>query len=302
MNRYWILCLAVLTLFFFSACGGAEENTEAQPAESSQGEAAQKPEASEPDQAEEPAAQDAETAPSETPDEPPAAEAEPAEKESPPASATASRPAPPAKADKPKPAPPKPSGPHPGLLDPSLANETAPDLFQARLETTKGDVVVEVHREWAPRGADRFYNLVKIGYFQDIAYFRVVGGFMAQFGIHGDPNVSAKWRSAGFADDPVKHSNLRGTITFATSGPNSRTVQLFINYTDRNAGLDGQGFSPFGQVISGMEVVDSLYNGYGDGPPSGPGPDQGQIQKQGNAYLKANFPNLDYIKKATLVN
>src|SRR5208283_438514 len=132
---------------------------------------------------------------------------------------------------------------------------------------------------------------------KDIAFFRVIPGFMCQFGIHGDPNVSAKWREATIADDPVKGSNTRGTITFATAGPNTRTTQLFINFAD-NTGLDGQGFSPFGKVTKGMDVVDKINGEYGDGPPWGKGPNQGRVQAEGNSYLKKDFPNLDYIKSA----
>jgi peptidyl-prolyl cis-trans isomerase A (cyclophilin A) len=187
------------------------------------------------------------------------------------------------------------------LLDPSKATEHALATFRVKLETTKGPVVLEVVRDWAPNGADRFYNLVKIGFYNDVAFFRVIDGFMAQFGIHGDPKVAAKWREARIADDPVKQSNLRGFVSFATAGPNTRTTQLFINYADRNAQLDRSGFAPFARVIQGMEVVDSLYSGYGEGAPNGAGPNQGLVQMQGNAYLRANFPKLDYIKTATIV-
>jgi peptidyl-prolyl cis-trans isomerase A (cyclophilin A) len=159
--------------------------------------------------------------------------------------------------------------------------------------------VVEVHRDWAPRGADRFYNLVKNGFFDNARFFRVIEGFMVQFGINGDPNIAAVWRDADIKDDPVKQSNQRGTITFATAGPNTRTTQVFINFGD-NAALDGQGFSPFGKVVSGMEVVDKLYGGYGEGAPNGNGPDQGLVQSQGNAYLEQDFPKLDFIKTATI--
>ncbi len=300
MSRYWIFCLAVLALVLLGACGGGEENSAQQPAQSSQ---AQKPEEQQADQ-QDPEADKAEAAPPETPEEEPADEPEPAKKDPPPPTASGARPAPPAKADKPKPAPAKPAGPHPALLDPSLANETAPDQFRVHFETTKGDFIVEVHRDWSPRGADRFYNLVRIGYFQEIAFFRVLRGFMAQFGIHGDPSVNRLWSNANIKDDPVKQSNQRSFVSFAKTGlPNSRSVQFFINYGDneQKAALDRQGFSPFGQVVSGMEVVDSLYNGYGEGAPRGPGPHQGMLQQQGNAYLKANFPKLDYVKKATLV-
>jgi peptidyl-prolyl cis-trans isomerase A (cyclophilin A) len=185
--------------------------------------------------------------------------------------------------------------------DPAKATAKAPDTFKVNLDTTKGPVVIEVVRAWSPNGADRFYNLVKQGFYTDIAFFRVIEGFMAQFGIHGDPAVSAKWRNAKIPDDPVKQSNLRGFVSFAMAGPNTRTTQLFINYADRNKQLDGMGFSPFGRVISGMENVDNLYSGYGEGAPRGQGPDQGMVQTQGNAYLKKNFPHLDYIKSATIV-
>src|SRR5262249_42635706 len=140
---------------------------------------------------------------------------------------------------------------------------------------------------------------VKHGFYNDVRFFRVLTDFMAQFGISGDPNLSAQWRNARIADDPVKQSNKRGYITFATAGPNTRTTQVFINFGDNN-GLDSQGFSPFGQVVTGMNVVDSLYNGYGEGAPGGRGPDQGRIQAEGNAYLTKSFPKLDYVKKATI--
>jgi peptidyl-prolyl cis-trans isomerase A (cyclophilin A) len=188
----------------------------------------------------------------------------------------------------------------PGYADPGKLTEKAPEQFKAQFDTTKGKFTVEVTRSLAPNGADRFYNLVKSGYFTDIAFFRVISGFMVQFGIHGDPAVAAKWRAANIPDDPVKGSNTRGAITFATAGPNTRTTQLFISFGD-NSPLDRQGFSPFGKVTEGMDVVDRIYSGYGEGAPSGRGPDQGLTQMQGNAYLKKEFPNLDYIKSATIV-
>ena len=185
-------------------------------------------------------------------------------------------------------------------LTPSAATATAPATYKVKMETTKGDFVIEVHRDWSPLGADRFYNLVKLGYFTDIAFFRVVNGFMVQFGIHGDPAVNQKWRGATFKDDPsTKHSNTRGTITFATAGPDMRTTQVFINYGN-NSRLDSMGFTPFGKVVSGMKVVDAIEGSYGEGAPEGHGPSQDRIQTQGNAYLKASFPKLDYIKRATL--
>ena len=180
------------------------------------------------------------------------------------------------------------------LLNPSLANEKAPAEFKVKFRTSKGEFTIESKREWAPLGADRFYNLVKIGYFTDVAFFRVIEGFMAQFGIHGDPTVSAKWREANIQDDPVIKSNKRGYISYAMAGPNTRTTQFFINFGN-NANLDSMGFSPFGKVIEGMEVVDSIYSGYGEGAPSGRGPGQGQIQSRGNEYLKKDFSQLDYI-------
>lgn len=186
------------------------------------------------------------------------------------------------------------------LTDPSKLTEKAPESFKVKFETTKGNFTVEVTRSLAPNGADRFYNLVRSGYFKDVAFFRVIAGFMCQFGIHGDPKVSAAWREASIPDDPVKASNTRGAVTFATAGPNTRTTQLFINFGN-NSRLDGMGFAPFGKVVEGMDVVDKINNEYGEGAPRGRGPDQGRVQKEGNAYLKKDFPNLDYIKSATIV-
>jgi len=180
------------------------------------------------------------------------------------------------------------------LLHPDTLNAKAPELFDVKFETTRGDFVVAVHRAWAPLGADRFYNLVKSGFFTSEAFFRVVPGFVVQFGLSPDPAVNRAWRSADIKDDPVKESNKRGTITFATAGPNTRTTQLFINFAD-NSGLDRQGFAPFGLVTSGMDVVDKIYSGYGQQP------DQGAITAQGSAYLQQNFPKLDTIKSATVV-
>jgi peptidyl-prolyl cis-trans isomerase A (cyclophilin A) len=186
-----------------------------------------------------------------------------------------------------------------GLANPAALKEQAPPVYKVDFDTTKGPFVIEVHRDWAPNGADRFYNLVKNGFFDDDRFFRVVEGFMVQFGINGDPKVSAVWREARIKDDPVRISNKRTFVTFATAGPNTRTTQVFISYGN-NSNLDGQGFAPFGQVVSGMKVVDSLYSGYGEGAPGGRGPDQTKVQAEGNAYLGSAFPNLDYIKKATI--
>jgi peptidyl-prolyl cis-trans isomerase A (cyclophilin A) len=185
------------------------------------------------------------------------------------------------------------------LGDPSSLNEKAPPVYKAKFDTSKGTFVIEVHRDWSPNGADRFYNLVKNGYYNDVRFFRVIDGFMVQFGISGNPDLSAVWREARIPDDKVKESNQRGYVSFATAGPGTRTTQVFINFGD-NAGLDGQGFSPFGQVVSGMDVVDALYKGYGEGAPRGRGPDQGRMQTEGNAYLMTDFPKLDYVKKATI--
>lgn len=189
------------------------------------------------------------------------------------------------------------------LKNPAALKETAPAKFNANFDTSAGTFVVTVHRDWAPHGADRFYNLVKNGFFDDARFFRVVQGFMVQFGIHGDPAVAAAWRGATLPVDPVKQSNRRGYITYAMgggpTGPSTRTTQVFISFGD-NSFLDKDGFAPFGQVTTGMNVVDKIYSGYGEGAPSGRGPDQGRIQAQGNAYLMKSFPKLDYIKKATI--
>jgi len=186
------------------------------------------------------------------------------------------------------------------LRTPSALTEKAPETFKVKLDTSKGPVVIDVHRDWSPIGADRFYNLVKNGFYDDTRFFRVLDGFMAQIGINGNPSVQSSWRSATIQDDPVKESNKRGFVTFAKSGaPNSRSTQIFVNYRD-NTNLDKQGFAPFGQVTSGMDVVDKLYSGYGEGAPSGRGPEQGRIQAEGNAYLVKDFPKLDYVKKATI--
>jgi peptidyl-prolyl cis-trans isomerase A (cyclophilin A) len=186
------------------------------------------------------------------------------------------------------------------LMAPATLAEKAPDAFNVKFETSKGDFVVEVNRDWAPNGADRFYNLVRNGYYDDCRFFRIVPNFVVQFGINGDPSLNAVWQKANIQDDPVKKSNTAGYLTFATAGKNTRTTQLFINLRD-NTGLDGQGFSPFARVSSGMDVVNKLYAGYGEGAPRGAGPDQGRIQSEGNSYLMKDFGQLDYIKKATVM-
>jgi peptidyl-prolyl cis-trans isomerase A (cyclophilin A) len=185
------------------------------------------------------------------------------------------------------------------LMNPADVKEQAPAEFKANFDTSAGAFVIEVHREWAPNGADRFYNLVKRGFYDGTRFFRVIPGFMAQFGIHGDPSLSTVWRAARIPDDPVKQSNKKGMITFATAGPGTRTTQLFINLVD-NDGLDKSGFAPFGRVSSGMAVVEKLFGGYGEGAPRGNGPDQGRTQMEGNKYLESDFPKLDYIKSATI--
>jgi peptidyl-prolyl cis-trans isomerase A (cyclophilin A) len=188
------------------------------------------------------------------------------------------------------------------LLQPRspLMTKTAPATFKVKFETSQGDFVVESQREWAPLGVDRFYNLVKNGYYDGVCFFRVISGFMAQFGIHGDPKVSAAWRQERIQDDPVKQSNKRGYISYAMAGPSTRTTQLFINYAD-NSKLDQLGFAPIGRVVEGMDVVDRLYAGYGEGAPQGKGPNQGRLQTEGNAYLTKDFLQLDCIKKATII-
>ena len=199
--------------------------------------------------------------------------------------------------------PKEPAPPANPLLNPASPemNQTAPDTYKARFETSKGAFTIAVTRDWSPAGADRFYNLVKNGYYTDCRFFRVMEGFMAQVGMHGDPNINAVWSNAGIPDDPVKMGNKRGRVTFAKRGsPNSRTVQFFINFRDNDA-LDGQGFAAFGEVVEGMDVVDALYAGYGEGAPRGNGPAQNQIAAGGNKFLIENFPQLDYIKSASIV-
>ncbi len=195
-----------------------------------------------------------------------------------------------------------PPSPTPGaaLSSPTTPDAAAPESFRVEFETTKGEFTVEVTRAWAPRGADRFHRLVTEGYFTDIRFFRVLPGFMAQFGLSGDPALNARMDSMRISDDPVAQSNKRGTLTFATAGPNTRSNQLFINYGD-NVRLDEMGFSPLGRVVDGMDVVDALYGEYGEGVPNGAGPSQDSIAKKGNEYLQRAFPRLDHIKSAAIV-
>jgi len=180
------------------------------------------------------------------------------------------------------------------------AAEQAPATYKVKFDTSKGAFTVQVTRAWAPQGADRFYSMAKSGFFDDVRFFRVVTGFMVQFGINGNPATQAKWRDTPIKDDPVTQSNKRGYITFATAGPNTRTTQVFINFAD-NSNLDSMGFAPFGRVIQGMEIVDALNAEYGEGAPRGRGPDQSRLQREGNAYLAKDYPRMDYVKKATIV-
>jgi peptidyl-prolyl cis-trans isomerase A (cyclophilin A) len=184
--------------------------------------------------------------------------------------------------------------------DKSAIASPAPDSFKVAFETSKGNFTVVAHRDWAPLGVDRFYHLVRLGFYDETRFFRVLSGFMAQFGVNGDPRVNAAWEPLRLEDDPVKQKNLRGMVTFAMGGPNTRTTQLFINYGD-NTNLDAMGFAPVAQVTDGMAVVDSLYANYGEGAPDGGGPDQGRIAAEGNAYLQKSFPLLDFIRRARVV-
>ena len=182
----------------------------------------------------------------------------------------------------------------PNLLNPNSLRAKAPDVFKVKMTTTKGDVIIQINRGWAPMGADRFYNLIRGGYYKDAAFFRVIPGFVAQFGIAARPDVTAVWEKARLIDDRVLQSNKRGTVVFATAGPNTRTTQIFINYRD-NTPLDTQGFAPFGEVVEGMDVVDKFFSGYGEAP------DQGRITMFGKPYLDKSFPNLDRIVTAVVM-
>ena len=275
MIRVQMLMMCLFAVALLCACSSSEEVTETEPPETTE-EGSEEPEVMEES--------------GEEPEEPAEDETEPAEGAGVPVKSAP-------KADEET----RPGAPNPALLDPRQASGQAPDFFKVRFNTTKGDFVVDVHREWCPRGTDRFYNLVNIGFFSDVAFFRVLEGFVAQFGISGDPQISRVWDSARIPDDPVTQSNVRGSITFATAGPNTRTTQFFINFKD-NSSLDGMGFSPFGQVVDGMEVVDSLHAEYGEGAPRGSGPSQAQIKSRGNSYLKDGFPKLDYIKSVKVIS
>jgi peptidyl-prolyl cis-trans isomerase A (cyclophilin A) len=185
----------------------------------------------------------------------------------------------------------------------AVRHVTAPAEYKVLLQTTKGDVVILVHREWSPLGADHFYELVRAGYYNNNAFFRAIKNFVVQFGMNGDPKVTARWSDHPIKDDPSpKVPNKTGSVVFAqTSQPNSRSTHIFINIGDNSSHLDSMGFTPFGEVIQGLDNVMNLYMDYGDGPPDGSGPDQEALTKGGNAYLKAQFPKLDYIVKATIV-
>ena len=187
------------------------------------------------------------------------------------------------------------------LLQPQRYTETAPATYQVRLETSAGDVVIQVHRDWAPIGADRFYNLAKGGFYDDTRIYRVLGGFMAQFGLNGDPYVSQAWKTQFLVDDPFVESNTRGRVAFAKGGRHTRTTEIFISYKD-NSALDDQGFTPIGEVIEGMDVVDAFYADYGDGPPRGDGPYQAMAAARGNEYLDADFPELTRILSVTVTS
>ena len=186
------------------------------------------------------------------------------------------------------------------LLTPANLTETAPETYQVRFETSAGPIVVQVNRAWSPNGADRFYNLVKNGYYDDTRFYRVVEGFMAQFGLKGVPAIDQAWRDAKFPDDPFTQSNRRGTITFAHAGTDTRTTQVFFNFKD-NTHLDESGFTPFGEVVEGLDVMDKIYAGYGELPPAGNGPDYAKAWVQGNKYLDENFPEMSKVNTATLV-
>ena len=183
---------------------------------------------------------------------------------------------------------------------PPKLDAASPDSFVVRFETTRGTIDLTVHRDWSPRGADRIHWLVRNGFYDGVRFFRVVPGFVVQFGISPDTAVARVWKSRSIADDSVTRSNVRGTLSFATSGKDTRTVQLFINVND-NGRLDSRGFSPLAQVVAGMSVVDSLYSGYGEGAPRGAGPSQERMEKEGDAYITRDFPRLDRIVRASVV-
>ena len=192
------------------------------------------------------------------------------------------------------------TAPRKSLMVPANLKETAPETYNVTFDTSIGAFVIKVTRAWAPNGADRFYNLVKNGFYDEARFFRAVPNFMVQFGLHANPTVTKVWQSARIAPDKVTQSNRKGFITFAMGAtPDTRTTQVFINFRN-NTNLDGMGFAPFGEVVSGIEVVDKIYTGYGEGAPRGGGPPQGRVAAEGNAYLIKSFPKMDYIKTATI--
>lgn len=198
-------------------------------------------------------------------------------------------------------APSLPADAHPALTDPSKATEQAPETYKVQFTTTAGDFTIEAHRAWSPNAADRFYNLVKIGYFDQASFFRNIPGFMVQFGISAYPQANAVWKDARIEDEPVHMGNQRGVVTFAKCGaPDCRSTQVFINH-GTNANLDSMGFAGFGRVVQGMDVVDKLYGCYGEGAPRGRGPRQDLVQQLGSAYLDAGWPKLDKIESARIV-
>ena len=188
------------------------------------------------------------------------------------------------------------------LLQPELPalRETPPDTFYVALDTNEGPITIEVIRAWAPLGAFRFYNLVRHGFYDGSRFFRVLPGFIAQFGANGHPAIDAAWAGQALPDDPVRVSNAGGTISFAMAGPATRVSQVFINYRD-NPGLDQHGFAPFGRVIAGMDALLKLESGYGEPQPVGRGPSWQCIQERGNGYLEEHYPQLDYVRSARLV-
>ncbi len=192
--------------------------------------------------------------------------------------------------------------PNPVLLQPTdtTFRAQAPDTFRVRFTTTEGEFTIEVYRAWAPLGADRFYNLVRAGFYDGNRFFRVVPGFVAQFGLHGDPAVNDAWEAHPIPDDPIRHSNRRGTLAFAMKGPGTRTTQVFLNYRD-NEMLDFSGFAPIGRVVDGMMIVDRLYGGYGETAPTGRGPDEVRLRLEGESYMRHEWPELDMILRAELV-
>jgi len=181
-------------------------------------------------------------------------------------------------------------------------NVEAPKEFGVRLKTTKGDIDLEIYREWSPHGVDHFYNLVRAGYYDQVRFSRISAGRWAQFGINGDPEISKLWRTQTIPDDPRKQSNIRGTIDYAFAVPNGRTTQLFINLRDNSSTHDGEPFVPIGRVVKGMGIADTLYSGYGESAGGGiRGGKQGPLFEEGNAYLNRNYPKLDFIKRATII-